>query len=95
MVYLSTCLCCFQLLLFSVYLQSSEYRSFIFLGRLIPKNFVFFFFRVFRAVPMAYGGSQARGLTGAVAAGLCHSHSNAGSEPQLRPPPQLMAMLDP
>ena len=28
-----------------------------------------------------YGGSQARGLIGAVAVGLCHSHSNAGSEP--------------
>jgi len=30
---------------------------------------------------MAYGGSQARGLIRATAAGLCHSHSNAGSEP--------------
>ena len=29
---------------------------------------------------MAYGGSQARGLIGAVAAGLHHSHSNVGSE---------------
>ena len=25
---------------------------------------------------MAFGGFQARGLLGAVAAGLCHSHSN-------------------
>ena len=42
----------------------------------------FFFFFVFlpfsRASPAAYGGSQARGLIGAVAAGLCQSHSNAG-----------------
>ena len=32
---------------------------------------LFLFF--FRATPMAYGGSQARGRTGAVAAGICHS----------------------
>jgi len=49
----------------------------------------------FRAVPMAYGGSQARGPVGATAAGLRHSHSNTGSKPRLRPTPQLMAMLDP
>ena len=29
---------------------------------------------------MAYGGSQARGLIGAVAANLCQSHSSEGSE---------------
>ena len=34
----------------------------------------------FRAAPAAYGGSQARGLIRAVAAGLHHSHSNARSE---------------
>ena len=41
----------------------------------------FFFFCLFafsRAAPPAYGGSQARGRIGDVAAGLCHSHSNAG-----------------
>ena len=46
----------------------------------------FFFFLSFvfsRAVPSAYGGSQARGLIGAVAAGLHHSHSKAKSEPRL------------
>ena len=37
----------------------------------------FFFFCLFRAAPEVYGGSQARYLIGAVAAGLCHSHSNA------------------
>ena len=41
--------------------------------------------------PAAYGGSQARGQIRATAAGLYHSHSNAGSEPCLRPTPQLMA----
>ena len=38
---------------------------------------------LFRAAPVAYGGSQARGLIGAVAAGLRQSHSNARSEPRL------------
>ena len=42
----------------------------------------FFFFT-------AHGGSQARGLIGTTAAGLHHSHSNARSEPCLRPTPQL------
>ena len=44
---------------------------------------------------MAYGGSQARGLIGAVAAGLRQGHSNMGSELLLRPTPQLMATPDP
>ena len=35
------------------------------------------------AAPMAYGGSQARGLIGAVAVSLHQSHSKAGSEPRL------------
>ena len=38
---------------------------------------------------MAHGGSQARGLVGAVAAGLRHGHSDAGSELGLQPTPQL------
>ena len=38
------------------------------------------FFFLFRAVPAAYGKSQARGQIGAVAAGQQHSHSNARSE---------------
>ena len=54
------------------------------------------FFLVFsRAAPMAYGGSQARGLIGAAAASLHHSHSNARSEPRLQPTPQLTATRDP
>ena len=44
---------------------------------------------------MAYGGSQARDLIGAVAAGPCQSHSNMGSEPLLQPTPQLMVTPDP
>ena len=51
--------------------------------------FYFFIFVFSRAVPAAYGGSQARGLIEAIAA------SNVGSEPHLRPTPQLTAMPDP
>ena len=60
----------------------------------IPGSFsevTFFFF--FRAAPM--GGSQARGLIGATAAGLRHSHSHAGSKSSLQSTPQLTARLDP
>uniref|UniRef100_A0A8D0TFV6 DNA polymerase alpha subunit B OB domain-containing protein n=1 Tax=Sus scrofa TaxID=9823 RepID=A0A8D0TFV6_PIG len=49
----------------------------------------------FRVTPAAHGGSQGRGPIGATAAGLCQSHSNAGSEPCLRPTPQLTATLNP
>ena len=37
------------------------------------------FLFVFRATPVAYGSSQARGRIGAAAASLCHSHSSVGS----------------
>ena len=60
--------------------------------------FFFFFFCLFafsRAAPVAYGGSQTRGLIGAVAAGLCHSHSNTRSKLRLWPTLQLTATLDP
>ena len=55
----------------------------------------FVLFCLFRATPVAYGGSQARGLIRATAAPLHHSHSNARSELHLQPPPQLMANPDP
>ena len=57
--------------------------------------FFFFFFCLFSATPEAYGGSQARDQIGAVAAGLCHSHSNTRSKLCLQPTPQLMVMLNP
>ena len=57
--------------------------------------FIFVFFAFSWAAPTAYGGSQARGLIGAVATDLCQSHSNAGSEPRLQPTPQLTATPDP
>uniref|UniRef100_A0A5G2Q932 HECT-type E3 ubiquitin transferase n=1 Tax=Sus scrofa TaxID=9823 RepID=A0A5G2Q932_PIG len=64
-----------------------------------PTCFFFFLFPPsfcpFRAAPAAYGGSQARGRIGAVAAGLRQSHSHAGSEPCLQLTPQLTATPDP
>ena len=56
-------------------------------------TFFFFFFGFFRAVPTAYGGSQARGQIEVTAASL--HHSNARSELHLQPTPQHMAMPDP
>ena len=56
--------------------------------------FLSFFFGISWATPAAYGGSQARGLIGAVATSLCQRHSNAGSEPCLQPTSQLTAMPD-
>ena len=56
---------------------------------------LFCLFAISWAAPAAYGGSQARGRIGAVAASLNHSHSNAGSETYLQPTPQLTATPDP
>ena len=54
----------------------------------------FCLFVISRATPTAYRGSKARGRIGAVAAGLCQSYSNAGSEPNLQPTPQLTVTPD-
>ena len=63
------------------------FRRFLRVGRkdLIWLFISWFFFFFFRAVPTAYGGSQARSQIGAIAASLHYSHSNSGSEPRLRP----------
>ena len=63
----------------------------------LAKNFIylFVFFCHFRATPMAYGGSQARGPIRAVATSLHHSHSHAPPEPCLQPASQLPPMPDP
>ena len=55
----------------------------------------FFLFCLFRATPLAYGSSHARGQIEAAVTSLQHRHSNGGSEPCLRPAPQLMTALDP
>ena len=54
------------------------------------KGVLFFFclfvcFCLFRATPMAYGSSQARGQMEAAAADLHHSHSSTGFRPRLWP----------
>ena len=62
-------------------------------SKTLPSQVLGFF--LFRAAPVAHGGSQARGWIGAAAACLHHSHSNMSSERRLRPTPQLTATLDP
>ena len=57
--------------------------------------FHFILFCLFRTASTAFGSSQARGPIGAAAASLCHSHSNARSEPQLWLTPQLKTPLRP
>ena len=68
-------------------------RTVIIIAVALTLSFFLFFF--FRAAPAAFGGSHARSLIGAVAAGQHHSHSNAGSELRLQPTPQLTAAPDP
>ena len=55
--------------------------------------FLLFCFLLFKAAPAVYGDSQTRGSIGATAVSL--HHSNAGSEPCLRPIPQFTATPDP
>ena len=57
--------------------------------------YLFIYVLLFRATPMAYGGSQARGPIEAVATGLRLSLSNAGSELCLPPTPEFTASPDP
>ena len=78
----------FPIFVIQFYVHDFEASAFIFIYFFIFCPFVFS-----RAAPAAYGGSQARGPIGAVAAGL--RHSNARSEPCLRPTPQFTATLDP
>ena len=60
--------------------------------KILRPHFVLFCVCVcFRAASSAHGGFQARGIIGAVAAGLYQSHSNPRSKPCLRPTPQLTA----
>ena len=54
-----------------------------------------FLFFPFMATPMADRTSWARGQIGAVAASVCHSHSNARSKPYLQPMLQQCWILNP
>ena len=76
-------------------LNSQSIFFFFFLNLQQEGFFCVSFFAFSRAALVAYGGSQARSPVGAVVTGLCHSHSNSGSEPRLRPTSQLTATLDP
>ena len=67
----------------------------IFFQELKFKKISFCLFVFPRAAPTAYGDSQAKGLIRPVAAGLHHSHSDAGSELRLQNTPQLTATPDP
>ena len=53
-----------------------QYGSYMFRDLLL---LLFYLFFGGSGTPVAYGDSQARDPTGATAAGLHHSHSNAGS----------------
>ena len=58
---------------------------------------ILFYFFFFRAAPVAYGSSQARGRIRTAAAGLLHSHSHShsGCKLSLSSTLWLEAMLDP
>ena len=55
------------------------------LGLVEAKYYIYLFIHLFilRAAPAAYGSSWTRVQIRVAAAGLYHSHSNAGSEPRL------------
>ena len=69
--------CPFLLLSISSFLSF----PFFFLPSFLPSFLACFVFG--GSIPVAYESSQARGLITATAAGRCHSHSNARSEPCL------------
>ena len=77
----------------SIFCSLAHYPS------LYQKTIYFFklytFFSFFKGTPVAYGISQTRSWIRATDAVLCHSHSNARSEPYLQATVQLAAMPDP
>ena len=75
----------------TLYHQSEHWETWI-VG---PGFLLFLGGGLFRATPLTCGGSKARGRIRAVAAGLHHNLSNAGSELRLQPTPQLMTTPDP
>ena len=71
------------------FLKNNEFLGFtpVLINHGIGQGQYFFGERAFSA---SYGGSQARDLIGAIAAGLQHSHSNARSKPCLQATPQRL-----
>ena len=78
-----------------IHTHSTIFRGLRKYNKLCLLLFFLFFSFFFRAVPLAYGNSQARGRIRATAAGLHHSQSNTGSKLHLGPILQLMATPDP
>ena len=72
--------------MFKTYEKTNGIKIFYVKMHNYSKSLFFFFFCLFAtswAAPLAYGGSQARGLIGAIATDLHQNHSNARSEPCL------------
>ena len=66
--------------LFHISIHSIKDTGSLFLCYKVHSLYIYiFFFRLFRVAPAACWSFQARGRIIAVAAGLCHSHSNARS----------------
>ena len=61
----------------------------------LEELFNFFFFFVFLELHPRHMEVHRVVVESVTAAALCHSHSNSGSKPNLRPIPQLMGTLNP
>ena len=102
-VQLGLCVCVLHIMLlmtssisFFVFLVIIYFRPLYHISDCFPRVFCFCLFVLsFCTALAAHGGSQAKGLIGAVATCLHQSHSYMGSEPHLRPTPQLRATSDP
>ena len=69
-----------RIIIWQTIIASSKWKLKL-MGKSLMRNGIFTSFFLgggFRATPLAYGGSQARGWIGATADSLHHSHSNAG-----------------
>ena len=97
-------ICVYTSILFGVLFHVNHHRLLdALVGALLLAHLLFLFvclfvclFLLFRAIPVAYGGSQAMSLIGATGVSLHHSHnSNAGSELHLPSTPQLTTTPDP